>query len=67
MLADIKIPYTDCHFCNSNDLIYGYRQFKDEDNVKIECECRKCGRIFFKVVNGEEYEMVRKMDKKAKE
>lgn len=60
MLLDIKIPYTDCNYCGSKKLIYGYSMFHDEENMKVECECKSCGRIFFKILNENEYEIVRK-------
>lgn len=65
MLADIKIPYTQCNYCGNEKLIYGYSMFHDENNMKVECECEKCDRIFFKILNEEEYEIIRRKDDEA--
>lgn len=67
MLIDMILNPFECKFCRSKDIIYGYRQLVNEEIIKIECECKKCGKIYFKEFNGEEYEELQEKEKNRKE
>lgn len=66
MLSDMYKKWDECIRCKSKDLIFGHRSFKDDKSIKIEIECNKCKKIYFKVLNERDYKKLQSKEATTK-
>jgi uncharacterized protein with PIN domain len=66
MLMDSMTAWDSCTYCNSENLIFGVRSFVNDKLMKVECECKDCGKIFWKNLSKENFDKLKEREEKTK-